>query len=338
MAQAAWTIRARRAHRELLLLKALAGAVLGVLGAGWSTGAVGPSYGTVAGFEQSAPRAALLRSGDDVIITGSIGHLFDSGFSGPNRAEKRDRLRPAVDVLEVASAFDSIRARIASLRLPKELVETAVPTVEMEVAVVDPEPIDVVASLQPEVTSSALSAIDEAALGGAPLPSSQSQQLAYARAELPETVFDGTVRDKSGRKVSDKEFKCMAEAIYFEARGESYRGQIAVGQVVMNRVAHKLYPDTICSVVYQNAHKRNACQFSFACDGWPERITEQEAWKTAEEVARGVIAGDLYLPEVGYATHYHATYVKPHWAKRMTKVTKVGSHVFYKFKRGWKYA
>jgi spore germination cell wall hydrolase CwlJ-like protein len=195
-----------------------------------------------------------------------------------------------------------------------------------------------VASLNAEVSSSALSAIEDAALGGgAPVPSTLSDQLAYARADAPVTVFDGALRDKYGNKVSEKDFSCMATAIYFEARGEAYRGQVAVGQVVLNRVAHRLYPDTICSVVYQNKSKRNACQFSFACDGIPERITEQKAWAQAEEIARGVISGALYLPEVGYATHYHATYVRPQWAPRMKKVTKIGQHVFYQFKRGWRF-
>jgi spore germination cell wall hydrolase CwlJ-like protein len=151
------------------------------------------------------------------------------------------------------------------------------------------------------------------------------------------TIFDGALRDKYGNKVSEKDFNCMATAIYFEARSEAYRGQVAVGQVVLNRVAHRLYPDTICSVVYQNKSKRNACQFSFACDGIPERVTERKAWAQAEEIARGVISGKLYLPEVGYATHYHATYVRPQWAPRMKKVTKIGHHVFYQFKRGWRF-
>jgi spore germination cell wall hydrolase CwlJ-like protein len=107
--------------------------------------------------------------------------------------------------------------------------------------------------------------------------------------------------------------------------------------VVMNRVAHPLYPDTICGVVFQNQSKRNACQFSFACDGIPERVTEQKPWVQAQEIAKGVVDGSLYLSEVGYATHYHATYVYPHWAPRMKKVTKIGLHVFYQFKRGWKF-
>jgi spore germination cell wall hydrolase CwlJ-like protein len=169
------------------------------------------------------------------------------------------------------------------------------------------------------------------------MPKTLSEQIAYARADAPVTVFDGTVKARSGKKVSAKELNCMATAIYFEARGESYRGQVAVAQVVQNRVSHKLYPDTICSVVYQNKSKRNACQFSFACDGIPERVYDKKAWAQAEEIAKGVVAGDLYLTEVGYATHYHATYVRPHWAPRMKKVTKVGLHVFYQFKRGWKF-
>ncbi|MBK8085896.1 MAG: cell wall hydrolase [Devosia sp.] len=170
-----------------------------------------------------------------------------------------------------------------------------------------------------------------------PLPRTMSDKLAYARADLPATVFDGSVTDKKGKKVSDKEVWCMATAIYFEARSESYRGQVAVGQVVMNRVAHRLYPETICGVVFQNQNKRNACQFSFACDGIPERVTEKKAWDQAMATAKDVIAGKEYLTEVGYSTHYHATYVYPHRAPRMKKNTKIGLHVFYQFKRGWKF-
>ncbi|RYH07886.1 MAG: cell wall hydrolase, partial [Alphaproteobacteria bacterium] len=189
--------------------------------------------------------------------------------------------------------------------------------------------------------SAALDAITALAPGNdVPVPLTMSKQLAYAREELPATTFDGVdqnLLDKKGKKVSDKELWCMATAIYFESRGEAYRGQVAVGQVVMNRVAHPLYPDTICGVVFQNQSKRNACQFSFACDGIPEKVSDGKSWKQAQEIAAGVVSGKEYLPEVGYATHYHATYVRPTWAPRMKKVTKIGLHVFYQFKRGWKY-
>ncbi len=314
----------------------MAGAVFTVLSyAAFTTGAVGPAHGSIAEVA-AAPRASLAHAGDDVIITGSIDHMFQTGsFAGPNRADKQDRARPLPDVMTVASTFDSIRSRLAALRNPKAAVTTPTP----DPATAAPVAPVAVASLTPELASSALEAIDDAAApgSGAPLPRTLSQQTAYARADAPVTVFDGTVRGKDGKKVSEKELNCMATAIYFEARGESYRGQVAVGQVVLNRVQHKLYPSTICGVVFQNKHKRNACQFSFACDGIPERVYDKKSWAQAEEIAKGVIAGDLYLDEVGYATHYHATYVYPHWAPRMKKVTKIGHHVFYHFKRGWKF-
>lgn len=314
-------------------MRIVLGAALAVFGyAGLTGAAVGPAFGSLADFDVPIQTASLVVSGTDVTITGSIGDIFTSGsFSGPNRAEKQDRYRPVVDVMEVAGNFDNIRARLAALRNPGAVVATP-----DRIAAAEDAPVQV-ASLDPGVSTEALDAIDDAALGGAPMPRSQSEKLAYARADVPVTVFDGVVRDKKGNKVSEKELNCMATAIYFEARGESYRGQVAVGQVVMNRVQHRLYPETICAVVYQNQHKRNACQFSFACDGIPERVTEAKAWDQAEEIAKGVISGELYLPEVGYATHYHATYVYPHWAPRMKKVTKIGMHVFYHFKRGWKF-
>ncbi len=326
-------MRARKAHSDLLMVKAIAGAMLAVVGyAGATTGAVGPAFGALTP-EATAPRATLVRTGTDLSITGSVDHIFASAsFTGPNRAEKRDRLVPIPDVMTVTSVFDNIRTRIASLRAP----ERVAPVPDQTVGVSTDETV-FVASIDPAVSSDALTAIDDAALGGAPLPAAQSTQLSYARAEIPETVFDGVVRDVHGNKVSDKELACLAQAIYFEARGEPYRGQVAVAQVVLNRTQHRLYPSTICSVVYQNQHKRNACQFSFACDGIPERINEQKAWAQAEEIAEGVVSGKLYLTEVGYATHYHATYVYPHWAPRMKKVTKIGTHVFYHFKRGWKF-
>jgi spore germination cell wall hydrolase CwlJ-like protein len=124
--------------------------------------------------------------------------------------------------------------------------------------------------------------------------------------------------------------KCMAEAIYFEARGEPDIGQYAVAQVVMNRVRSGYYPDDVCGVVYENKHLRNRCQFSFACDGIPDRITNKEAWKRAEEIAKETVDTDYFLPEIGSATHYHATYVHPHWTWDMDKLQKIGKHIFYR--------
>jgi hypothetical protein len=101
---------------------------------------------------------------------------------------------------------------------------------------------------------------------------------------------------------------CLAEAIYFEARGEAVRGQMAVAQVVLNRVFSGKYPNTVCGVVYQNAHRRLHCQFTFACDGIPDIVREPDMWERAQTIAAEMLDGKLWLPEVGKATHYHASW------------------------------
>jgi spore germination cell wall hydrolase CwlJ-like protein len=137
---------------------------------------------------------------------------------------------------------------------------------------------------------------------------------------------------------SDSELKCLATAIYFEARGENEKGQLAVAQVVLNRVKNPAYPNTICGVVYQNKNRRHACQFSFACDGIRDRITEPGPWKEAQDLAAKVVndQSEMFLADVGTATHYHATYVRPFWARRMKRTDKIGHHIFYKtYGGGW---
>ena len=130
------------------------------------------------------------------------------------------------------------------------------------------------------------------------------------------------------------EQKCLATAIYFEARSEPEEGQAAVAQVVLNRVSSGLYPTSVCGVVFQNQQRRNACQFSFACEGHALHITEPEAWASAVRVAREVTDGTAYVSDVGGATHYHANYVRPTWASRLHKMDVIGRHVFYKLKAG----
>ena len=137
---------------------------------------------------------------------------------------------------------------------------------------------------------------------------------------------------------SASEVKCLATAIYFEARGEPERGQIAVAQVVLNRLKNPAYPNTICGVVYQNKNQRNRCQFSFACDGIPDRITERGAWAASQSLATKILNDNrtMFLSDVGAATHYHASYVRPRWARSMKKVDKIGRHIFYKtMDGGW---
>jgi spore germination cell wall hydrolase CwlJ-like protein len=128
--------------------------------------------------------------------------------------------------------------------------------------------------------------------------------------------------------------KCLANAVYFEARGEPVRGQIAVAQVVMNRVFSPFYPDEVCGVVYQNANRHLACQFTFACDGVPDVVTEPDAWLRAKRIARDMLDGKLWMPEVAKATHYHAYWVHPGWVAEMKKISHIGVHTFYR-PRAW---
>jgi spore germination cell wall hydrolase CwlJ-like protein len=135
-------------------------------------------------------------------------------------------------------------------------------------------------------------------------------------------------------KTLAKAEKCLANAVYFEARGESVRGQIAVAQVVMNRVFSPFYPNDVCGVVYQNSHRHLACQFTFACDGIPDVVTEPDAWARAYHIAHDMLGGKLWMPEVAKATHYHAYWVHPDWVNEMKKIYKLGVHTFYR-PRAW---
>src|SRR6476660_8198222 len=95
-----------------------------------------------------------------------------------------------------------------------------------------------------------------------------------------------------------REEKCLAEAVYFEARGEPVRGQIAVAQVVVNRAFSGYYPETVCGVVYQNSHRYLSCQFTFACDGVRDVVTEPEQWDRAKKIAKEMLDGRLWLPDL----------------------------------------
>jgi len=129
--------------------------------------------------------------------------------------------------------------------------------------------------------------------------------------------------------------KCLADAVYFEARGEPLRGQEAVAQVVMNRVFSGYYPNNVCGVVYQNANRHLACQFTFACEGKDlSRIDEPDMWAQAKRIAKDTLDGKIWLPEVGHATHYHAYWVHPSWVHEMAKLYKLGVHTFYR-PRAW---
>ena len=134
---------------------------------------------------------------------------------------------------------------------------------------------------------------------------------------------------------------CMAFNIYHEANNQSMLGQIAVGQVVMNRVEDSRFPDTVCEVVKQAVTYKGTdkpvlhkCQFSWYCDGKKDEPNyDSKSWSKALKYAVVVLGGDITLDFTDGATHYHATYVRPAWAKTKTRTTRIDSHIFYRWEK-----
>lgn len=125
------------------------------------------------------------------------------------------------------------------------------------------------------------------------------------------------------------EWRCLAEALYFEARGETVKGQFAVAEVILNRVESDRFPGSACGVIHQGTGKKFQCQFTYTCDGHKEVIHEQRAWDRVAKVAR--LALDQRVPDLTRgATHYHTTAVNPSWSRVYTKTAAIGQHVFYR--------
>ncbi|MFC7291007.1 cell wall hydrolase [Hirschia litorea] len=130
------------------------------------------------------------------------------------------------------------------------------------------------------------------------------------------------------------EHLCLAEAIYYEARSEALGGQLAVAEVIENRVASEYYPDTVCDVVYQGSNRVTGCQFSFTCDGSLRRKPRGEAWDRSVEVAAYVMMGLSSKTLTGNATHYHTDYVSPYWSSSLIHTETIGTHIFYRNPEG----
>ena len=126
---------------------------------------------------------------------------------------------------------------------------------------------------------------------------------------------------------------CLTAAVYYEAGSETPTGQRAVAQVVLNRVRHPAYPNSVCGVVFQGSQRKPGCQFTFTCDGSLARRPSQAGWSRARGVAAAALAG-LVEPSVGLATHYHTIWVVPYWSANLTKLRTVGAHIFYRWNGG----
>lgn len=131
----------------------------------------------------------------------------------------------------------------------------------------------------------------------------------------------------------DRALLCLTQAVYYEAGFEPVEGRRAVAQVVLNRMRHPAFPKSVCGVVYQGSGSP-VCQFTFVCDGSLYRAPAAAAWRQARSVAEAALAGHVER-SVGSATHYHADYVAPRWAPMLTKIAKLGAHIFYRWPGAW---
>lgn len=149
--------------------------------------------------------------------------------------------------------------------------------------------------------------------------------------EIPviETGFSLDMLDHMPEATGDAHWSCLSEALYFEARGEDLLGQIAVAEVILNRVDSPRYPDTVCKVVRQGAGHLHACQFSFLCDGQLRRVHEHVAFARAGRIAAIMLEGRPRRLTDG-ATHYHTVAVNPGWARRLVHTAQIGAHLFYR--------
>ncbi len=152
-----------------------------------------------------------------------------------------------------------------------------------------------------------------------------------AKTDLSDRPGYATLIDPRDRA---RQLRCLAEAVYFEARSEPEAGQAAVAQVVLNRVRSGIYPTTVCGVVYQDREHPFACQFSFACEGKSLRVEEPACWTTAMRIASGVAAGKIFDAKLASAINYHAAYVRPFWASTLQRLDRIGWHVFYAMRPG----
>lgn len=144
--------------------------------------------------------------------------------------------------------------------------------------------------------------------------------------------FSEEVLDSMSAASGDRSWECLTEALYFEARSETLEGQIAVSEVILNRVDSVKFPNSVCGVVTQGAHRLNACQFSYNCDGKAEHFAEARAYARSGKVAKLMLDGRARVLTDG-ATYYHASYVNPSWARSFIQTAQIGRHVFYVVER-----
>ena len=184
----------------------------------------------------------------------------------------------------------------------------------------DPAALLVPASYTPDVSADDAPLAD--LIGGLTLRARDSQAL--------EGLVTFSLDDLGTFMGVDRQLDCLSRAVYYEARSEDTVGQMAVAEVVMNRVRDPRFPKSICDVVYQGQYRNTGCQFTFTCDGSVRHKPSGEAWDRAKNIALHVMLG-LNTPVTNKATHYHTDYVNPYWAPGLVETATVGTHIFYRF-------
>ena len=176
--------------------------------------------------------------------------------------------------------------------------------------------------------NAAMSAVQAGRLTEIVTPPAKVEAVAAGSATDPlKMTYDAAWIQAVPQAEKSESFECLARAIYFEARGESIKGQAAVAEVILNRVDSPLFPRTVCGVVNQGGS--GGCQFSFTCDGRSDSIRDRTAWYVAEKVASALIAGAPRGLTQG-ATYFHTPAVRPSWSKRFDMTARIGSHYFYR--------
>jgi spore germination cell wall hydrolase CwlJ-like protein len=236
----------------------------------------------------------------------------------------------AVIAIEPAPPKDGFSVKTASLFFGSTSIGAEIETMERWQPGEEPTIVMPGGTLDPDLKA-------PAALPATAADPSKGGESIAGKGEVNSTTHVKTPAERLGlfdEKVRAKQEKCLTDAVYFEARGEAVRGQMAVAQVVMNRVFSGFYPTTVCGVVYQNKNRHLACQFTFACDGIPDVVKEPDMWDRAKKIAKATLDGRLWLPEVAKSTHYHAYWVHPSWIHEMKKMYRTGVHTFYR-PRNW---
>ncbi|UWR25322.1 cell wall hydrolase [Sulfitobacter sp. S223] len=173
-----------------------------------------------------------------------------------------------------------------------------------------------------------LASVDVERMASLASPEAVLTPVSAKKGTVPDVVFSRAWLASQPKATGSSEFNCLAEALYFEARGETVKGQFAVAEVIRNRVKSARFPNSYCAVINQGTGKKHQCQFSYTCDGRAEVIAEHAAYARVAKVARATIDGRS--PDItNGATFYHTTAVRPSWARKFTNTARFGVHLFY---------